>query len=361
MSETTQRSSLLQRETVVDTDVHLVVPEEFLTDYVDEPWRSRIEHSYLGQSPVDGWDRTLGGKIDMDLESVFTAENIDERLCGDFGIDYPVLNTFGLMSRMPEGDYAVALMRAHNDYLLDKFLGEFNHFRALATITTQYPDKAAEEIDRLGDEDDIVGIYVHNTGPNPPLGDPRYDQIWAAAEDNGLNVAFHGSANGFMYEFPRQNQALNRFLSVHVLAHPWSHMLTLTSLIVQGVPEKFPDLEFAFLESGLSWVPFMMFRLNKEYAIRRSEAPLLEQSPEAYIRDRCYFATQPIGEPMDPAHLNALMEVIGSDSLLFATDFPHWDFDHPEALDKHLRRDFSDDQRDQLLADNAAGLFDIPL
>lgn len=343
----------------MDADVHLDIPGEDLVPYLDEPHESRMKHTYLGASPRDGWDRSVNGKIRMDLDGVRTPQGIKDRLCGELGVDHPIINTFGLMSRNPEPDWSVALMRAHNDMLLDRFLDAHADFKGLATITTQKPAAAAEELDRMGDESDIVGAYIHNTGPNPPLGDPYYDQLWKAAEDNDLNVAFHGSANGFMQEFPRQNQSLNEFLEVHVLAHPWSHMLTMASLIVEGVVEKFPDLEFAFLEAGISWLPYMMFRLNKEYSIRRSEAPLLEKSPEEYIRERMYFASQPLGEPRNDAHLEALMDIVGTDSLLFATDYPHWDFDHPDALDRHLRATFSPEEREQVLHENAIEVFDL--
>lgn len=359
MSQESTKKRLLRQERTIDTDVHLSIPDEDLLPYLDEPYRLRMKHTQVGATPHDGWDRTVNGKIKPDTETVQTPERIREVLCGELGVDYPILNTLGLMSRNPEREWSVALMKAHNDLLLDRFLDADDDFKGLATITTQSPEAAAEELDRMGDEKDIVGAYIHNTGPNPPLGDPFYDRLYAAAEDNGLNIAFHGSANGFMYEFSRQNQALNEFLQIHLLAHPWSHMLTLTSLITEGIVEKFPDLEFAFLEAGFGWVPYLMFRLNKEYSMRRSEAPLLEKSPEEYVRERMYFASQPLGEPQHRPHLNAIMETLGTDSLLFATDYPHWDFDTPDALDRHLRGMFTPEERTQVLSANATELFDL--
>lgn len=349
----------LQNETIVDSDVHLMIDDEDLIPYLEEPYKSRMKHTFLGRSPKDGWDRTVYGKIQMEIDKVQTADKLKKALCDELHIDYPLINTFGLMSRNPEPDWSVALMKAHNDLLLDKFLDEYDNFKGLATITTQRPNEAAEEIDRLANEKDIVGAYIHNTGPNPPLGDSYYDPMWEAAEQNDMNIAFHGSANGFQYEFPRQNQSLNKFLEVHVLAHPWSHMLTLTSLIVEGTVERFPDIEWAFLEAGISWVPYMMFRLNKEYSIRRSEAPLLEKQPEDYIREKMYFASQPIEEPKQNSDLAPLIEAVGTDSILFATDYPHWDFDHPEGLEKHLTSSFDEGERKKVLSENAMEVFDI--
>ncbi|WP_256290923.1 amidohydrolase family protein [Halobellus inordinatus] len=365
MSQSTSaddKPAILEQETLVDTDVHLAIAPDELRPYIDDPYAKRLESTRITSPlPRDGWDRTLFGKIDQkeELENVSTAERLQESLCEEFYVDYPIINTFALITRLPESDFAVALMEAYNDLLLDQFLDEYDHFYGMATLTSQKPHRAAEEIERLADEDQIVGAYIHSTGPNPPLGDSAYDVIYRAAEKNDLPIAYHASVNGFMYEFPRQNQSLERFLSTHVLAHAWSQMLTLTSLLVNGTPQKFPDLDFLFLEAGLGWVPYMMYRLNKEVSIRRSEAPLLEKSPEEYIRDQFAFASQPIGEPNNPSDMSDLIDMIGTESLVFASDYPHWDFDHPEALDKHLRRHFEADERKQVLHQNAADLLNL--
>jgi predicted TIM-barrel fold metal-dependent hydrolase len=137
--------------------------------------------------------------------------------------------------------------------------------------------------------------------------------------------------------------------------------MTLTSLVVHGVPEKFPGLDFVVLEAGIGWVPYMMFRLNKEVAMRQSEVPLLEKQPEEYVREAFYFASQPLGEPMTPEHMQSLIDMVGIESLLFATDYPHWDFDHPSELDRHLRSRFSESERKKVLHENACDVFGLPV
>ena len=93
--------------------------------------------------------------------------------------------------------------------------------------------------------------------------------------------------------------------------------------------------------------------------MRASEVPLVEKRPEEYIRERFYFASQPLGEPMEPAHMGDLIDMVGVDSLLFASDYPHWDFDHPSELDAHLRSQFDVEEREKVLAGNAARIFDL--
>ena len=354
--------SPLANQTVVDADVHLSIPMADLAGYLDEPYRSSTANPTYTAVNRSGWDRYMGGKIESQKAVVRDADGLYHRIVEEWHIDHPIINTFSVLTSIPVDDRAVATMRAYNDYLLDNYLDEYDEFFGLASVAPQDPVAAAEELDRLADEDRIVGVYLLDSGAQPPLGHPDYDVLYGAAEDHGLGIAYHASAGApFARDFPIQDAAFNRFLSSHVLAHPWAHMLTATSLLVNGVPEKFPDLTFSFLEAGYTWVPYLAFRFNKEYAMRRSEAPLLEKTPEEYVRDQFYFASQPVGEPNDPAHLKAILDVIGVDSLMLATDFPHWDFDHPDALDAHLRTAFTPAERARVLSGTAVEAFDLDL
>jgi hypothetical protein len=353
-----QPTSVLERETIVDTDVHLSVPEEELARYVDRPYRDWLTAPDV-QLKSSEWDPTLGGKIES--RSLLTPDQLERDVMETLHVDHPILNVFRNLSRLSQTDAALELMVGANDYLFDRFLDEGDYL-GLATVATQKPDRAAEELDRVGDHDQIVGVFLPTTGPTPPLGDPEYDVLYEAMADRDLTPVYHGAANsGFDVGFPKYNQAFEKFISVHVNAHLWSQAMTLTSLVVQGVPEKFPDLDFVFLEAGIGWVPYMMYRLNKEAAMRRSEVPLLEREPEEYIRESMYFASQPLGEPMNGEHMQSLLDMVGAESLLFASDYPHWDFDHPSELDAHLRARFTPEERSAVLHENAKRVFDLPI
>lgn len=343
--------------TIVDADVHLTEGRDpsVIKQYLDEPFRGAMDRiggvDYI-------WDSSMGGRIEE--KALDSAEQVRRDLCDQFYIDYPILNSLGMVSKYPQSDLAVNLMQAYNNLLLDRYLDEDEDFFGLIELATQKPDKAAEEIDRLGSEKQVVGAFISNTGAYPPLGDPSYDVMYRALEDNDLAVVYHASAGGaFKYEFPRQNQGFESFFGIHNLAHLWTQSMTITSLMEHGTPEKFPDLNFVILEAGIGWVPYMLFRLNKEYSMRADEVPLLEKSPEEYIRDSFYFATQPIGEPNQPEHMSELINMIHAENLLFATDYPHWDFDHPDAVDDFLRRYFDDNDRVQVLGESASTAFDL--
>lgn len=355
---TTKDTSVLQEEVIIDADIHLTTPAAEIAEYADKPHSDYLRAPGI-QLKSPGWDPTLGGKIEE--RELSSPQKVEEEIMGELHVDYPILNTFVNLSRLSQPDTAINLQRACNDLLLDKYLDDYD-FKGLATVQTQQPDAAAEELDRVGDEDDIVGVFLTSTGPSPPLGDPKYDIMYQAMADNGLTPVYHGATNsGFDIGFPKQNAEFNKFVEAHLNAHLWSQTMTLTSTLTHGLPEKFPELDFVMLEAGISWVPYMMFRMNKEFAMRRSEVPLLEKQPEEYIRDSYYFASQPLGEPMDPTHMQQMLEMVGLDSLMFASDYPHWDFDHPRELSKYFQTTFSEEERTRILSDNANEVFDLGL
>ncbi len=146
---------------------------------------------------------------------------------------------------------------------------------------------------------------------------------------------------------------------MHAISFVLCNLVHLTNWVINGLPERFPKLNVLWIESGLAWLPFIMQRLDHEYLMRSSEAPLLKRLPSEYIREM-YFTSQPMEHTSD-ALLASTMDAISADTqLLFASDWPHWDFDLPSRiwdlpfLDETAKRN--------ILGYNAARIFglDIP-
>lgn len=357
--------------TVVDNDVHTAYRTETIrgkiAERLDEPYKTYLSESNLnyGPYPRDSFPKagllSSGGRTEDTVAG--TPEGIQDELIDNFGVDVAILNSLQKFDLIPDRERSIREMRAVNDVFVEHFLDKHEEFRGLAMLQTQDPEAAAEEIDRMASEDDIVGALILNGASDKPLGDPIYDVIYKAAQDNDLPVAYHSSANGFTQNrrFPFMYNDLQTYSALHGLSHPFANMVTATSLITNGVVEKFPDLDFVFLEMDLGIVPLLYGRLNREAKQQPYEHPLLEKAPEEYMRDQFYWGTQPIPEPLNNQHVRDVIDIIGADNVLFATDYPHQDFDEPSSVINQYFSHLSEEEQAKIMYKNANEIYDLGL
>lgn len=361
-----QVSSLDDIDVIFDSDAHLTESPDQLTPYLDEPYKSYFadDESIVSPSfPSDELFRGLGGKVQFDI--VMDPADEHEAMT-KWGSDY-VLLTPSRMLQLPyfsDDRYAHALSKAYNDFILTEFLDEsYDGFKAPVTITTHQPDKAAEEIDRVAGHDDIVGGLIGSTGITPGLGDRRYDPIWDALESNDLPLVLHGVTGGYIAAHPEIKRALKTYWELHIISHPLSQMIQMSSIMGQGIPERYPDVDIVFQEGGLGWIPYTMFRMDNEYEKRRPEVPLLEKSPSDYITDPdgpFYFTSQPMAEPDNTEYLAQIIRMFnGTENLLFSTDYPHYDFDSPDELFNMIKGHFNKQELQNIYGGTAMKVFGV--
>jgi predicted TIM-barrel fold metal-dependent hydrolase len=178
-----------------------------------------------------------------------------------------------------------------------------------------------------------------------PLGRRQHWPIYEAAQRNGLPIGIHA---GSAYRHPVTPVGWASSFTEDYVNQAQAFQSALTSLIAEGVFAKFPDLTVVLLESGVSWLPAHLWRLTKFWKGVRSEIPWVTQPPTAIVRERVRLTVQPLDIPTldgqdDAGALDRLIEHLGSDDmLLFATDYPHWQFDGmaalPAGLSAALRR-----------------------
>ena len=259
------------------------------------------------------------------------------------------------IATLPQKDYAAALAQAYNRWIVDQWTLKEKGLLGCIIAAPQHPEAAAREIELYAKEPGIVGVYLPCAGVEPLWGHRVYDPIFQAAQDADLPVLLH-SVTVIHPVFPWQTHQFDTELARHALAHTFSMTANLVDIITTGVPVRFPDLRMAFTEAGLSWVPFIMNRLDKEYIERRREVPFLTERPSHYIK-KFFFATQPIEEPEDMKDLVKIVELFdGEDQVIFASDWPHHDFDHPSKL---FQAPFSPEAKRKMLGENALRLFKI--
>lgn len=349
---------------IVDTDIHADDPPSALAPYCEMPWRRALENmadNYRGYYAIPGYSPFLP------LDPVFPEEGFGVRLTGtpekmraeldklsiDVGILFP--NHMLYMPMLPDPNYAAALCRAYNDRMVDFWLRDSKGLKGVLVVPPQDPKAAVREIERYANEPDIVGVCLGTAGLDPLYGNVFYDPIYQAAQDANLAVTLH-SIEAVHPAFPFNLQNYETSFARHTIAHPFSLMANLISMINTGVPVRFPNLKIGFFEGGISWVPFLMYRMDKEYLTRRRELPFLQKPPSEYIKG-FYYGTQPIEEPEPRSHLVDLFKLYdGENNTMFASDWPHYDFDHPEEI---LRAPFSDEAKRKIMGETAIRFFNL--
>jgi predicted TIM-barrel fold metal-dependent hydrolase len=200
-----------------------------------------------------------------------------------------------------------------------------------------------------------MGVYLPCAGLDPLWGNRRYDPIFEAAEEVGLPVLLH-AVTVVSPVYPFNNHGYQTELARHATSHTFSIIANLVDMVTMGVMVRYPDLRVAVTEAGISWMPFVMQRLDKEYVERRREVPYLTERPSHYLK-RVYVATQPIEEPVRLADVVKLVELYdGEDRTMFASDWPHHDFDHPMKVDQIP---FSPEVKAKIFSENALRLFNM--
>jgi hypothetical protein len=320
---------------IVDSDAHYFEPLEEILKYVPEPWRRRMaKQSPRNLLPNSMGDREVAGRIRRDNVSYplnpMSPKEVPAAM--EFlGVDVSILVSQRLITfgAVPAKDMAVALANGYIDYMLDQVVEPDRGIYTSVVAPTQHSKRAAELIRRVGKERGVAAICLMTDRLEPPMGDTIYHPIYQAALETDLPIVFHGGGAGLLDLGIRGFQ---RFISSHTLGFQFFNVVQATSLLEQGIPEKYPGLKIVFQECGLFWAAGLMARLDASYRKRREEMPLFKKLPSDYMRE-WYYTNQPLEEPKDPRHLRFVFEMIDAErTLMYASDYPHWDFDPPRVI-----------------------------
>jgi len=346
--------------TLIDCDVHQSFrTARDLAPYLSEPWKSRYEDGgpgfgssgYYSEVGVMRRDAVPNDGGPAGSSPEFTARELLDR----YDIDYGILNSAGILgiSGSTDPDYAAALATAYNDWMIDVWLAADDRYRGSLVVSTLDAQLAAREIDRVGGHPRIAQVLM-SSAARSPLGQRQYHAIYEAAERNGLPVAIHpGSEGAGVTNPPTAAGYPSRYIEWHTLLST-NFQAHLVSLVTEGVFVKYPDLMFVLVEGGVAWLGPLMWRLDKNYKALRAEVPWLTERPSDYIRGHVRLTTQPIEEPDRPEHLLQMFEMIDAAHLLmYASDYPHWDFDDPVAAFSRVPADL----KRRIFVENARELY----
>lgn len=345
---------------LIDTDVH----ESFagvkdLVPYLPQPYRDWIaQGAWRGFSqPFAYTSPGNGNRADVKnpdgSAAVSDPAMIRAQVLDALDVTKAVLTGYFYPTMLKmQYDLGSAMAAAYNDMVVEKWLSFDPRFVGSIQVNARDPQMAAREIDRMAAHPQMVQVMLPVVD-DIAYGHPQYRPIFEAADRNDLVVAFHHTV---MAQGP-YGMGLT-YMERHTLI-PLAIMGQVISIILNGVFDAFPKLRFIVLEGGFTWLPHVMWRMDREYRQGRIEAPWIGKLPSQHARERLRLATQPSEDLTDDQFLK-VVDLIGTEDLLvFATDYPHFDFDSPAAA---VPASLPQGLREKILWRNAATLygFDLP-
>src|SRR5262249_52750413 len=242
---------------------------------------------------------------------------------------HAVCNSLFAVQFFRDHNLAAAFARALNDWLAAEWLDRDPRLKGSVVLPMQSVERSVEEIERRAADHRFVQVLMLAMG-EPPLGRSMYWPIFAAAERHGFTVGIHA---GSSYHHALTGSGWPTYYLEDYAAQSSGFQAQLASLICEGVFVKFPKLKVVLIESGVTWLPPSLWRLSKFWRGVRLEVPWLDRPPEECARDHIRLTFQPFAAPPSAAHIGGIMDQLKSDEmLLFAADFPHWQFDDEEVL-----------------------------
>jgi predicted TIM-barrel fold metal-dependent hydrolase len=344
---------------VIDCDVHQTVRD--LSDLL--PYLSRLYREHVTDQgfllPSSGYfnvprramraDMVEGRDADANCWSydVLRDEYLDVWNIGCVLLTGAVLNA---VSVIPDPDYAAALCRAFNEWTLDNWIARDSRLRMAMAIATSDPGLAVREIERIGENRSVVGVMLFS-GARMPYGNRSYHPIWEACQRYQLVACVHPGAEGAGMAGPPTGVGYPTYYIETRAARPQMAMAHTASLIAEGVFERFPKLKFVFLEMDQFWVPGLLAKMDADWKSLREQTPWVKDLPSEYFWRHIRIGSQPILE--SPGLEDLLSGMHAEQTLIYCSDWPHFDWDDPATLYKKLpehlrRRVFSDNPRELL-------------
>lgn len=313
--------------------------------YYDAP---DFAHAYAMRTdtfPSDG--NFAGSDPDLAFRQLIMEAGSDIAILGP-------LNSSGGQTEEEVHALAVATNLWQDRHWLDSENNWHQRYRGSIVAALETPQDAAREIEEWAGHPYMSQVLI-NAEMRPSWGDPRYYPVWEAATRHDIPVACH-LGRGQYNELPMSPVGFLTYNHDFMVTYSLLAANQVMSLIFDGVFDRFPTLKIVLIEHAFSWILPLMWRMDAIYKARGNETGL-KRKPSDYVKDHIWFTTQPMDYPEDKLEFTNALEWMEADKvLLFSSDYPHWTFDDPTWVAKHL----PERMREQIMFQNAVDLFHLP-
>jgi predicted TIM-barrel fold metal-dependent hydrolase len=390
-------SDLFDRYRVIDVDTHVSEPPDLWTSRVASRWVDAAPHverrdrgdvwvmngnvvSVPGVTCLAGYDGSPPDEYPRTFEELLpSCHDPEARLAhldaeGIFAeVLYPNVGGFGSQAflKLGEPELMLECVRAYNDFITE--WASIAPNRLLAVTALPYWDVQASiaEIRRGADlgHRSILFPSQPQDFDQPPLSDPHWDPVWAAAQEVGLPISFHIGGQDSLalrgVEAARNREVIGTkafFSRLSVLAFV-GNALGITEIIFGGVCHRFPKLNFVSVESGVGWVPPLIEMCDWQW----SNANGFKEHPD-YLTPSEYFRRQIYACFWFERDMVARAVELYPDNILYETDFPHPTSQspgpatiaqHPRVYAEEVLGTLPEAHARKVLQDNAARVYGV--
>ena len=319
---------------IIDADSHVIEPQNMWLKYLKpklQEFAPSREMKIKGKPityKVSQKVRDLGNQQMQQAHSNaylrgYDAESHVQEMVG-MGVDIAfVYPTYGLwlfaIDTLP-GEVIGAFTYAYNTWLFEEYCSYApDKLKGVGAINLHSPQEMVKELHRIANYGGKAVFLRPNPVKGRLLSDSAYEPFWTECEALGMSVSIHEGTHSRLSTVGADR--FNSRFALHACSHPMEQMMALLALIEGGVLERHPQLKVAFLESGAGWLPYWLWRLDEEYENLYWEVKdHVKMKPSEYFRRQCFISIEP-GEP----YLAQVMEYIGTDNIIFGSDYPHMD------------------------------------
>jgi predicted TIM-barrel fold metal-dependent hydrolase len=292
------------------------------------------------------------------------------------GVQAEVLyGVLGATGRLNDPPAAVEVMRIYNAWLAEFCAAHPERFAGLASIPNHPIEAAIAEVERVAKRGALRGLDIANSSDLQPLWDPYWEPLWEVINATGLPLHFH-TVGGYAPDHIRKIQMIGAdptrallpgapevdlpvaraAFAAHITQFQVNMANVLTSIIYSGVLERHPRIRLVLGESGIGWIPYVLWRMDAEWEDQFKDLSLT-MPPSEYWKRQCWatYQTDPVGIK--------LLDELGADKIMWGSDFPHPDGVWPDSQE-YIARELGHlpaATRSMIVCENAARLYGFTL
>jgi predicted TIM-barrel fold metal-dependent hydrolase len=350
---------------VVDVDGHVFEPDDLWERYLPPEFHERRPRLVLDDRgttryAIDGYLIPPGVGVGawapegIREASVHRDGAIDpHRRLRDMdteGIDVAVLYGTASLGFWGIGDRDLARVscRAYDDWLAGYCAADPARLKGTPALPLGSLDDALAEARRAVTELGFVSLTVPCCVGDRNLDDPAFDPLWRLATELDVPVGVHAGGPRFAHR-----RFVDSYAILHALEFPFDIMFAAATLVCGGVLERHEHLRVLLLEAGAGWGPYLFDRLDEHYEKRPQEMPSITKPPSEYLTDGRLVVSCEAEK-----HLAHALDGLGDHSVVFASDYPHWDAEFPDSVRSISERgDLDAAQKAAVLGGNAARIY----